>query len=303
MNDLSMQHNGIEEAGYEHEYGPEVHTGDGSDISDPGDVRNWLESFDSANIFEGLDAFDFCDGVSDAQVDFLGSDETAVEPRPFAQELAISALDNLPNLGSQRRTVKEETLRRLDEEDFEAGVPRLAFRIVKANVEALFAKKMKPDDYVKAAQWVFGPTLGDWSFDRCCEVLGARKDVIRLRIHYEFWRRWYVFPVEFPFLIDPVPEAVADEIYIMSGDEGYDLARAAWNQPGIRSRDLLAQASRGQVTEKYRVALERLADRYMLSQQNDCWYLTGRNPALRAVDMAVIPNRPSTNQVSWSNMF
>ena len=54
MNDLTMQHKGIEDADYE--YGPEVHTGDGSDIADPGDVRNWLESFDSANIFEGLES-------------------------------------------------------------------------------------------------------------------------------------------------------------------------------------------------------------------------------------------------------
>ena len=125
MNDLTMQPNGIEVADYEFEHGPEVHAGDGSDISDPGHVRNWLESFDSANIFEGLDAFDFGDGFSDAQVDFLGADEAVDEPRPFAQELALTALDNLPNLGSQRRTVKEESLRRLDEEDFALGISRL----------------------------------------------------------------------------------------------------------------------------------------------------------------------------------
>ena len=83
MNDLTMQHNVTEDAG--HEYGHEVHTGDSSDISDPGDVRNCLESFDSANLFEGLDAFDLGDGINDAQVDFLGSDEAVVEPRPFAQ--------------------------------------------------------------------------------------------------------------------------------------------------------------------------------------------------------------------------
>ncbi len=301
MTESTMISQSAEDVSYEP--GPEVHSVDSGDLSDPGDVRNWLESFDSANIFEGLDAFDFDDGVDGLEVDFLGTEEAVVKPPSLSEELALAAFNNLPNLGTQRRSVKEESLRRLDEEDFEEGVPRLAFRIIKANVEALFAKKMAADIYVKAAQWVFGPTLGDWSFDRCCAVLGARKDVIRLRIHYEFWRRWYVFPVEFPFLIDPVPEAVADEIFIISGDEGYDLARAAWNQPGIRSVDLLLEASKGAVTEKYRTALERLADRYMLSQQNDCWYLTGRNPALRAVDMAMLPHKPMTNQVSWSNMF
>ncbi|HHN1486346.1 TPA: hypothetical protein ACRNDU_005634 [Pseudomonas aeruginosa] len=284
-------------------FGSELLSDDSGGLSDPGDVRNWLESFDSANLFEGLDAFDLDNAADDAQVDFLGTDETVVESYPFAEELGLAALNNLSNLGAQRRKLKKDELRRLDEEDFEDGVTRLAFRIIKANVEALFAKKLPTDVYVTAAQWVFGPTLGDWAFDKCCEVLGARKDVIRLRIHYEFWRRWYVFPVEFPFMIDPVPEAVADEIFILAGDEGYDLARVAWGQPGIRSADLLALASGGNVTEAYRSALERLSDRYMLSQQNDCWYLTGRNPALRAVDLALLPHKPLVNQISWSSMF
>lgn len=301
MTDSAVIQSNAEEMAYE--FGSEVCTVNSGDLSDPGDVRNWLESFDSADIFEGLDAFDFGDGDNDAQVDFLGCDEAVFEPRPLVEELALAAFDNIPNLGAKRRSVKEEALRRLDEEDFEAGVPRLAFRIIKANVEALFAKKQNPDIYVKAAQWVFGPSPGDYSFERCCDVLGARKDVIRLRIHYEFWLRWYVFPVEFPFMIDPVPEAVADEIFFLSGEEGSNLARAAWNQPGIRSKELLSVASRGNVTEKYRVALERLADRYILSQQNDCWYLTGRNPGLRAVDNAILAHKPYTNQVSWSNMF
>ncbi len=127
MNDLTIQNDVIEDTGYEH--GPEVHTGADSDISDPGDVRNWLESFDSANIFEGLDAFDFGDGINDAQVDFLGSDEAVVEPRPFAQELAISALDNLPNLGSQRRTDDwmKKTLKRVFH-DWPSGSSRLTSR-------------------------------------------------------------------------------------------------------------------------------------------------------------------------------
>lgn len=303
MTDISDMPLVTEEESYEFDTGSDVLSNDTGALSDPGDVRNWLESFDSANIFEGLDAFDFDDGANDAQVDFLGADEAVVESYPFAEELGLAALNNLSNLGAQRRSLRKDELRRLDEEDFEEGVTRLAFRIIKANVEAMFAKKLPSEVYVTAAQWVFGPTLGDWSFDRCCDVLGARKDVIRLRIHYEFWRRWYVFPVEFPFMIDPVPESVAGEIYIMSGDEGYDLARAAWNQPGIRSADLLKQASRGQISERYHFALERLCDRYMLSQQNDCWYLTGRNPALRAVDLALLPHKPMTNQISWSNMF
>jgi hypothetical protein len=52
-------------------FGSELLSDDSGGLSDPGDVRNWLESFDSANLFEGLDAFDLDNAADDAQVDFL----------------------------------------------------------------------------------------------------------------------------------------------------------------------------------------------------------------------------------------
>ena len=288
---------------FQFESGLESNSDNGGGIFDPGDVRKWFESFDSANLLKDLVSLDLGDNESDGEMDVLGSDEIVKQSCPHNEELALAALRDLPNLGAKRRVVKEDTLRRLDATDFEEGMPRLAFRIIQANVEALFAKKMVPESYVKAAQWVFGRSFGEWTFENCCAVLGARIDVIRLRVHYEFWLRWYCFPVDFPFMIDPVPDAVADEIFIISGDEGSDLARAAWMQPGIRSFDLLRHASRGRNEDKYRYALEMLADKYILSQKNDCWYLTGRNPALRAHDLAIVPNKQVLHQISWSKMF
>ncbi|WP_425953178.1 hypothetical protein [Ralstonia pseudosolanacearum] len=278
-------------------------SGDRGDLSDPSDVRGWLESADFSDLFKDLDPFDLGDSDGDGEVAAVGAEETVGLTRPFNQELALAALSSLPNPGTAQKRKKEEQLRNLSEEDFEEGTDRLAFRIIKANVEALFDRKRKPADHVKAAQWVFGRTLGEVNFARCCETLCTRKDVLRLRIHYEFWRRWYVFPTEFPFLIDPVPDAVEGEIYIVAGDEGYDLARTAWLQPGVRSAELIEEASGGTNTDRYRRALELLAERYLMSQQGDSWYLTGRNPMLRAIDLSASPYRPMTNQISWSKMF
>ncbi|AZG12159.1 hypothetical protein ACUXAV_006452 [Cupriavidus metallidurans] len=290
------------ENGYDH-VGLDGVSGDRGDLSDPRDVHRWLESFDCSNLFKDLDAFDLSDSDGDGEMASVGDEEAAGLARPFSEELALAALSSIPNAGTTQKRRKEDYLRNLTEEDFEEGVERLCYRIVKANVEALFDKRTKPDQLVKAAQWLFGRTLGEVNFERCCETLGTRKDVLRLRIHYEFWRRWLVLPVEFPFMIDPVPDAVEGEIYIVAGDEGYMLARAAWLQPGIRSAALLEEASGGENVDRYRRALQQMAERYLMSQQNDNWYLTGRNPTLRAIDLSATPYRPLANQISWSKLY
>ncbi|AQH06012.1 hypothetical protein A9R05_44520 (plasmid) [Burkholderia sp. KK1] len=290
----------------EHEHdGLEVLPTDSDDLSDPAAVNSWLASFHSPDLFKNLDAFDLGDPDDSSEVDAVGDEEDCGVAPTADQELAIAALSNLQNTGPVRRRKKDDTLRNLSAEDFEPGMERLSFEIIKANVDCLFDKRRKAADHAAAAQWVFGRTLGDVNFASCCATLGTRKDVLRLRIHYEFWRRWYAFPVEFPFLIDPVPEAVAGEIEIVAGDEGYDLARTAWLQPGIRSADLLREASGGENKniDRYRRALELLAERYLMSAQGDSWYLTGRNPMMRAIDLAASPYRLRLSQVSWSKMF
>ncbi len=177
--------------------------------------------------------------------------------------------------------------------------------MLKANIDCLFDKKSKPEKLIQAAHWVFGRTIGEWSMEGCCISLGARRDVLRLRIHYEFWRRWIVFPIPFPFLIDNVPETVEGQIFMSGGKEGYALARAAWLQPGIRTARLLEEAAKyeGCGEEQLRESLQSLSDQYVLSQQTDSWYLTGRNPILRAIDLSSSTYRLSRNYLSWSRMF
>ena len=182
---------------------------------------------------------------------------------------------------------------------------RLSYTVLKANIDCLFDKKSKPEKLVKAAQWVFGPGEGPFNMEGCCISLGARRDVLRLRVHFEFWRRWIVFPITFPFLIDPVPELVEGQVFMCAGKEGYALARAAWHQPGIRTAQLLATAAAQSEADadRLREALQVLSEQYVLSQQTDSWYLTGRNPILRAIDLSQSTYRLSRNHLSWSRMF
>ena len=192
----------------------------------------------------------------------------------------------------------------MTEEDFEVGAERVAFRVIKANVDCMFDRKRKPEDHLKAALWVFGDMRSDYDIENCCLVLGTRCDVLRLRIQYEFWRHWYV-PIQFPFSIDLVPDTVEGEINMVGGREGKALARTAWSQPGIRSAELLTQVSQetGKEIEHLRNTLKALSDRYLMSQKNDSWYLTGRNPILRAMDIEAATCRAPRNNLSWSRMF
>ena len=100
-----------------------------------------------------------------------------------------------------------------------------------------------------------------------------------------------------------MPDTVEGEIYVVAGEDGYELARAAWLQPGIRSAALIAQAAPPGREDGLRAALMQLSERYIMSQQGDAWYLTGRNPALRTLDLASSTYKTQRHQLSWSRLF
>lgn len=287
-----------------HEFGFESDTGHRDGDSAPDAVRAFLAGLNNDDLWQGLNAADLGDGESDGDVGFVDGEENIVGISPMDQELAIAALSNLSGIGGSKRRKKEDTLRTFTEEDFEEGGERISFMMVRANILALFDKKRKPAEVLKAAEWVFGRPDTPFTFERCCANLGTRKDVLRLRIHYEFWRTWYVLPIEFPFLIEPLPSIVADEIYMLCGDEGIDLARAAWMKPGIRAIELLQIASgMEKAPDSYIRALELLGNKYFMSQQGDYWYLTGRNPIVRGHDLETSAYKRAIHNVSWSRMF
>lgn len=179
------------------------------------------------------------------------------------------------------------------------------------NVEAMFHPKTKAQDRMSAAHWVFGTERGDFSFENCALLLGARPEVIRLRIHYEFWVRWIAFPEPFMFRIDPVPEMLEDQLYISWSVIGSAIGSAAWHHPGIRTADLVAQAcknaglSLAAGAAKVHAALLEMGESPAgyLSHKNDSWYLTGRNPQQRAELMKMTTGRVHGNTVSWSKLF
>lgn len=291
------------ESGFENEPEHRHMDSGGGSHSAAADVNQFLEKFDFGDLLASADTFVCGDDEGDNEMDSVPDEEVQGLPLDLDQESALAAFSGVPIIGTKKGRGKEGTLKTFTEEDFEDGAERLAFLILKSNVDALFNKKSKPDDYIKATRWLFGRYESKTSMETCCLTLGVRKDVLRLRIHYEFWRRWVVLPIEFPFLTDPVPDVVEGEIFILAGQEGFELSRAAWMQPGIRTSELIEKLAPAGEEQKYVDALQTLSEKYILSRQGDSWYLTGRNPSLRAIDIGETTYRLQRHHVSWSKMF
>ncbi|MEC4720468.1 hypothetical protein RY831_15000 [Noviherbaspirillum sp. CPCC 100848] len=275
-------------------------------------VRAWLETSAQDGIWESIMALELDSDGQDEPLDALDSDLDMSSLPKGDEAAALAALQSVEKLGRRRSSKKEEYVRNLTAEDFEDGSERLAFMIIKANVDELFNPKVKPTQFIEAAKWIFGRNTDAFNFEEACRTLSVRADVVRLRIQFQFWRLWKVCPVEFPFMVARVPEILEGEIYIVADEEGYDLARTAWLQPGIKTQALIEEASGGRaqfaksdcpVFGKYHKALEVLSSRYIMSQQGDYWWLTGRNPIMRDLDLSNPAYRRNMTHLSWSKMF
>lgn len=245
-------------------------------------------------------------------------DEEADEEAERIQEIINSdeAARALQNITGTKAGRKIRELVRIKSEDFEEGIHRNAFLMIKHYAHQYAKVKVQPEDRLKAVEWLFcykADSPNEISFDLCCRVLASRKDVVRLRMNYELWRQWMIYPYYFPFAVAPVPELIQGEIVFLAGEKGMDLAQEAWIKPGISQSEMIASAAGfdylSQVDEttvlEYQKALDILEDRFIMSCQNENWYLTGRNPARQlqqyASERGVDIVRGGT--ASWSKLF
>lgn len=199
------------------------------------------------------------------------------------------------------------------EEDFDDPAQRKAFILLRHYKNEIFKANAKTDEIIEAATFIFGRSItNELNFDLCCEVLNARRDVLRMRFHYEFFLKWMVFPVEFPFLIDPLPKVIENEILMYINEDARTLAVEAWAQPGISTAEMYSRAASSIIPSMYKGSnlqvqmkrwLEAMEDRHIMSRQHDNWYLTGRNPLLEKISAARFANSGTGVNVSWSKLW
>ncbi|QIN68068.1 hypothetical protein SBC1_81150 (plasmid) [Caballeronia sp. SBC1] len=120
-----------------------------------------------------------------------------------------------------------------------------------------------------------------------------RTDVVLLRFHYEFWRRYDVFAEPFPFISAlPVPPRVVNAAAFGGSDIGMLAARNMWVQPGIHINELVADIAdeldiaNEEGHEKILHVINGMTDNYVFSRKIDSLYVTLRNPDLEAEDWA-----------------
>ena len=264
---------------------------DGSDEG-PGD-GDFLDLFDPGS---------FGYSESDLLVGLVGAEEGDELALDNFQELSDAATRSLSD--ACKGTRKKSELVSFSEEDFE-GAQKNAFILIRHYKNLLFGAASKAKDQWKAIDWFFTLTDdGSATFDLACRAFGARMDVVRLRIHYEFFLRWVVIPCDFPFMTVPVPDIIAGEVAYIGGDAGQRLANIAWNRPGITTAELLSLAGNNDATGS---ALAQLEDKLILCQQSEgFWYLTGRNPYLLRQRLSESKGHLVANlggSIHWSRML
>ena len=263
---------------------------------DPADQGSGFESaggVDLGLLAEGLDFSDIF-----PEEDSLGAHD--LDEAPF--DAAISHIQK-----SKPRGNRKKELESFSEEDFD-GAQRKAFIVIRHYKNLIFRKTAKPQEIFESANFIFGRTYEDeLNFDMCCEVLEARRDVLRLRFHYEFYLRWMVFPAEFPFMIDPLPYRIDNEIIYHVGERGRALAYEAWAQPGITTNEMILRAFEIERIEDApkdtMKMLEILESHYIMSRQGDNWYLTGRNPLMHRMDRTIYRKPGTGGTLNWARLW
>lgn len=142
-------------------------------------------------------------------------------------------------------------------------------------VRSTFLKETKAKDRLLGLDWVFCHVADPVTFDLCAEALGARPEVIRKRLMYEFYRRWIVFPGPLPFLAVPLPEDLGSFVHYECGDAGLAITVTCWYWPGVPTHAIFSQCEeRGiRITDH---DLDKVDATGIIACNTDNWYVTGR---------------------------
>lgn len=272
------------------------------------------ERADSGGVWEDFDPSFFGITQNELSLAFVDDADDLEGPQADSEESVLTALENLSD--TRQSSSKIPALERVTEDSFEEGAERNAFRIIRLHAQRMAGRKTSRADRAESTKWLFGANRDDGesiSLDLCCDVLDARPDVIRLRLNYELWRNWMIFQSGFSFITVPVPEVIRGEVIYVGGDLGLQLCQEAWLKPGITAEEMVANVIglpdlhnvSDDMLDRYRRILSNLEERFLLSQHENNWFLTGRNPTLLLERVANQKNYLAVRgaTMSWSRMF
>lgn len=246
-----------------------------------------------------LEAFVFADLVGDS-----GDMASALD---FAAKLDHAQRQDLPGLGKATGTGAKRKGQGefVTFESFEEGPPREAYKVIERFGRALLFVGEDLALKAKSIDFFFVPSEDRITFFDCCEAIdpSIRPGVLLLRLQYEFWRKWFVFPNPLPEGACGLPEQAKGPASFAAGPEGVWVAQEAWFHPGIDTRRLIERSrivSPISSEASLRETVGKLeAAGVLCHSEPDHWYATGRNPTLTGDG----ETRKTGGSVVWSAMF
>ncbi|WP_297505899.1 hypothetical protein [Ferrovum sp.] len=130
-----------------------------------------------------------------------------------------------------------------------------------------------------ALEWLFVPSVQDTnglSFDLGCASMDVRPNLVRTRLHFEFYKRM-MSGFRLPFLTCRLPGRFRLEGQGVAGDMGEDILSELWMQPGYRA-DLFKEVIAPADEKQFNLAIDGLNANGNLAIKNGLIYFTGRNP-------------------------
>lgn len=237
----------------------------------------------SPDIWSAVESGIFGDLADFGYVDHSDHEKGLDSALEFVQPPETSALDHI----SYRRKGRVGSGKQLADEFEEPQ--RTAFLMLYDRIRACYIDAASTKYRHECLDWVFSPQADSQgiSFRLCCRVLGVRSWLLRVRAHFQFFKKGVVFHEPLGFLTVPVPSLIASETMYSTSEEGLRIVSRAWMQPGLSIAELAPSK------EETRL-LWLLEERGIVGEHADRWYVTGRNP---------FRNGTPKDTVSWSAMW
>ncbi|WP_297502726.1 hypothetical protein [Ferrovum sp.] len=216
---------------------------------------------------------------------FSGSNEVLFSDEEGVLSPDTFAGNKAPSLGKNGR----KGIRLLPEDAFDPDTQEyfVFMSIFSAILTALGRKSKNPLSMSQqetnlqqlALEWLFVPNVQDTNgltFELGCASLDVRPNLIRTRLHFEFYKRM-LSGIRLPFLSCRLPPRFRLEASGIAGDLGEDILTELWMQPGYRA-DLFKQIIDPPSNEEFNHAIDSLDANGNLAIKNGLIYFTGRNP-------------------------
>ena len=228
-----------------------------------------------------VDAGIFGDTEDDGGLDLLDPEEHPDGASASTQESALASLRHL-QVTERRRKVLSGRIG-ITEEDFEEGPQREAFKLLRARCRDTFLKDVKPEDRIRAIEWIFTPKEDPVAFDTCCVALDARPSKLQLRLMYEYFRNWVKFAGPLSFLCVPLPEEIVPELLYVAGEDGVQVASVIWRWPGVTTENIKHALADEMSPAQVERTLHLIDETGIVQCYIESWYVTGKRPKPKMV--------------------